>query len=208
MNKGESLENSTIRRRNPLHRLYAWMLSWADRPSGPTALVVLGVAESSVFPIPPDPLLMALCLGRPTRSFRFATMLSIASVIGGIIGYGIGAFMWDNWGAWFMSHVPGLTQSGFDRVGNLYRTYDFWAVFAAGFSPIPYKLFTIAGGIFQINFAVFVLASILSRSARFFLIAWLLRRYGAPIRLFIDQHLGWLSLAFVLLLFGGFLLFS
>jgi membrane protein YqaA with SNARE-associated domain len=134
-------------------------------------------------------------------------MLSVASVIGGIIGYGIGALLWETWGSWFMSHVPGLTPAGFDRVGNLYRTYDFWAVFAAGFSPIPYKLFTIAGGVFGISFPAFVLASVLSRSARFFLIAWLLRKYGPPIRDFIDKYLGWLTLAFVVLLLGGFLLF-
>jgi len=190
---------------NPLRRLYHWVLSWAQRPGGTAALAALGVAESSVFPLPPDPLLMALCLGKPQRSYFFATVLSVASVAGGMIGYGIGMFFWDVWGGWFMANVPGVTQSGFDRVARLYQTYDFWAVFAAGFSPIPYKLFTIAGGVFRISFPIFVLASVLSRSARFFLIALLLRSYGVPIQSFIDRHLGWLSLLFVILLLGGFL---
>lgn len=194
--------------RNPLRRLYIWVLSWADHPAGERILVALGVAESSVFPIPPDPLLMALCLGRPSRSLRFAAFLSAASVVGGIIGYGIGRFLWDRWGPWFLANIPGLTQARFDSVGHLYNTYDFWAVFAAGFSPLPYKVFTIAGGVFEINFPVFVAASLLSRSARFFLVAYLLKKFGAPIQAFIDKHLGWLSLLFVLLLFGGFLLFG
>ncbi|GAB4319677.1 MAG: YqaA family protein [Candidatus Zixiibacteriota bacterium] len=194
--------------RNPLRRLYAWILSWADKKSGPAILAAIGVAESSVFPVPPDPLLMALCLGKPECSLRFATILSIASVIGGIIGYGIGAFLWDTWGDWLMANVPGFSPEGFAKVSNLYNTYDFWAVFAAGFSPLPYKLFTIAGGVFKISFPVFVIASVISRSARFFLIAVLLKRFGAPIEAFIERHFGWLSLAFVVLLVGGFLLFK
>jgi membrane protein YqaA with SNARE-associated domain len=192
--------------RNPLRRLYAWVLSWADHRYGPGILAAVGFAESSVFPLPPDPLLMALCLGKPRRSLYFATVASIASVIGGMVGYGIGAFLWDTWGGWFMANVPGVTPEGFARVGNLYNTYNFWAVFAAGFSPLPYKLFTIAGGVFRINFPVFVLASAVSRSGRFFLIALLLKRFGAPIEHFIERHLGWLSLLFVILLIGGFFL--
>ncbi len=192
--------------RNPLRRLYAWVLSWADKKSGPTVLALVGVAESSVFPIPPDPLLMALCLGRPARSLHFATILSIASVIGGMIGYGIGHFFWEAWGDWFMAHVPGVTPEGFTKVSSLYNDYDFWAVFAAGFSPLPYKLFTIAGGVFKISFPIFVVASVISRSARFFLIALLLKRFGTPIEAFIERHFGWLTLVFVVLLVGGFLL--
>ncbi len=204
----EDSPNRVVKARNPLRRFYAWVLSWADRPSGPRILAIVGFAESSVFPIPPDPLLMALCLGKPRRSLHFATILSIASVVGGMVGYGIGAFLWDAWGGWLMANVPGFSPEGFDRVGDLYRTYDFWAVFAAGFSPLPYKLFTIAGGVFRINFPVFVVASLISRSARFFLIALLMRRYGAPIEKFIERHFGWMSLAFVVLLVGGFLLFK
>lgn len=202
-NKGHARSPS----RNPLRRLYVWVLTWAERPGGTGALALLGFAESSVFPVPPDPLLMALCLGKPQRSYYFAAVLSAASVAGGMAGYAIGTFLWDSWSAWFFANVPGLTPAGFERVAQLYHTYDFWAVFAAGFSPIPYKLFTIAGGVFKINFAVFVLASVISRSARFFIVAGLLKRFGAPIERFIDRYLGWLALLFVVLLLGGFLLF-
>jgi len=194
--------------RNPIRRLYAWILSFAERPSGPRILALVGFAESSVFPIPPDPLLMALCLGKPRKSLHFAAVLSIASVVGGMVGYAIGAFLWQTWGPWFMAHVPGFSPEGFTRVQDLYNTYDFWAVFAAGFSPLPYKLFTIAGGVFKISFPVFVVASLISRSARFFIIALLMKRFGAPIEKFIERHFGWISLLFVILLVGGFLIFK
>jgi membrane protein YqaA with SNARE-associated domain len=182
------------------------MLSWADRPGGTGALAVLGFAESSIFPVPPDPLLMALCLGKPRRSFNFALVLSIASVAGGMVGYGIGLYLWEAWSGWFFANIPGLTPAGFAKVEDLYQTYDFWAVFVAGFTPIPYKLFTIAGGVFKISFPIFVIASVVSRSARFFLIATLLYFYGPPIERFIDKYLGWLSLLFMILLLSGFLL--
>ncbi|HUU46564.1 MAG TPA: VTT domain-containing protein [Acidobacteriota bacterium] len=194
------------RSRNPLRRLYAWVLTWADRKGGTVALAVLGVAESSVFPVPPDPLLMALCLGKPRRSLFFAAVLSVASVLGGVIGYGIGVFLWDTWGSWFFANVPGLTQQNFDLVAGWYHKWEFWAVFVAGLTPIPYKVFTIAGGVFRISFPVFFLASAISRSARFFLIAVLLYFYGPSIERFIDRYLGWLTLLFAALLVGGFLL--
>lgn len=180
------------------------MLTWADRPNGTRALAALAFAESSFFPVPPDPLLMALCLGKPRRGYFFAVVASIASVVGGMAGYAIGYFLWHLVGSWFIANIPGVTQAGFDKVGALYDQYDFWAVFAAGFSPLPYKLFTLAGGVFKINFPIFVLASAISRSARFFLEAGLLRKFGPPIQGFIERNLGWLSFLFVILLFGGF----
>jgi membrane protein YqaA with SNARE-associated domain len=156
--------------------------------------------------VPPDPLLMALCLGKPRRSLYFAAILSVASVVGGVIGYLIGAYLWEAWGDWFFANIPGLTQENFNLVSGWYHDWDFWAVFVAGFTPIPYKVFTIAGGVFRISFPVFLLASAISRSARFFLIAILLYFYGPPIERFIDRHLGWLSVLFAILLVGGFLL--
>ena len=187
-----------------LKRLYAWVLTWADRKGAVPVLALVSFAESSVFPIPPDPLLMALCLGRPKRSFYFAAICSVCSVLGGMLGYAIGYYLWQEVGPWFLGNVPGVTQAGFDRIGRWYHAYDFWAVFAAGFSPLPYKLFTLAGGVFQIGFPVFVLASAISRSARFFLEAGLLWKFGAPIQSFIERNLAWLSIAFVVLLFAGF----
>lgn len=189
-----------------LRRVYTWVLTWADRPGAVPILGVVSFAESSIFPVPPDPLLMALCLGNPKRSYYYALVTSICSILGGMAGYAIGFFLWQQVGDWFFAHVPGFSPVRFEQVSGWYHDWDFWAVFTAGFTPIPYKIFTIAGGVFAISFPVFVLASAVSRSARFFLEAALLKRYGTPMQAFIERNLGWLSLLFVALLLGGFLL--
>lgn len=189
-----------------LRRLYDWVLHWAETPYGGPALFLLALVESSVFPIPPDVLLIALCIALPTRAWHFAVLASAGSVLGGLIGYGIG------WGAWsivdtfFFTYIPGFTPAVFERVQGLFAAYDFWVVFTAGFTPIPYKVITIGSGVFNINLVVFTVASLISRSLRFFLIAWLLHRYGAGVRGFIDRYFNLLCLLFMLLLIGGFLL--
>jgi len=189
----------------PIRRLYDWVLSWAYTPYGATALVLLCFAEASVFPIPPDPLLMALCLGAPARSFRFAAWATGASVAGGILGYLLG------WGAWalvddfFFSWVPGVTPEAFGSVQTLYVQYDFWAVFLAGLTPLPYKVFTLSAGVFAINFPIFVLASVLSRGLRFFLVAALIWKFGPPVSRFIDRYFNLLTLVFGVLLVAGFI---
>jgi membrane protein YqaA with SNARE-associated domain len=185
-----------------VRRLYDWVLHWANTPYGTPALGVLAFAESSFFPVPPDVLLMALCLGVPRRSLRFALVCSVASVLGGVFGYWIGSVVWDQVSGIFFSYV--FSQEIFHKVSAMYAKYAFWAVFTAGLTPIPYKVFTIAAGVFQIDFPLFVIASVVSRSARFFAIALLIRRFGAPIRDFIDRYFNLLSIVFVLLLAGGF----
>jgi len=187
-------------------RLYDWILHWADTPHGTTALFLLALAESSFFPVPPDPLLVALCLGAAKRSLRFAAVATLASVAGGIVGYGIGAGAWNLVGGWFYAYVPGVSSESFERVQSLYDQYDFWAVFLAGLTPIPYKVFTLTAGVFRINFPIFVLASLLSRGLRFFAIAGLIYRFGPSIALFIDRHFDRLAWAFGVLLVGGFLM--
>jgi len=187
-----------------VRRLYDWVLSWATTPYGPAALAVLAFAEASFFPIPPDPLLMALCLGAAARSFRFAAIATVASTVGGIAGYALGAFGWGLAGDWFFAHVPGVTPEAFGSVQALYDRWDFWAVFVAGFTPIPYKVFTLSAGVFAINFPVFVVASVVSRGLRFFLVAALIRRFGAPIAAFIDRWFNVLTIAFVVLVALGF----
>lgn len=188
-----------------VRRLYDWVLHWADTPHGMTALFVLALAESSFFPIPPDPLLVALCLGAPKRSLRFAAVATAASVVGGIIGYGIGAGAWSVVEGWFYAYVPGVSPEAFAQVQGFYDQYDFWAVFLAGLTPIPYKVFTLSAGVFNINFGVFVLASVLSRGLRFFAVAGLIYRFGPPIARFIDRYFDLLAWAFAVLLVGGFL---
>jgi membrane protein YqaA with SNARE-associated domain len=195
----------TPRRPGPIRRLYDWVLHWADTPQGPQALGALSFAESSFFPIPPDPLLMALCLGAPKRSFRFAAITAVTSVLGGIAGYLLGAVAWQAVGPLFFEYVPGVTPEAFERVRALYDRWDFWAVFLAGFTPIPYKVFTLSSGVFSISFPIFVVASGLSRALRFFLVAGLIYAFGEPIARFIDRYFNLLTLVFAALLIGGFL---
>jgi membrane protein YqaA with SNARE-associated domain len=192
------------RKPNVLRRLYNWVLSWAETPYGLPALFVLSFMESSFFPIPPDVLLIALALAAPTKAFRFAMWCTIASVLGGMFGYVIGFALWS-------SVEPLLIPAIFSE--ELFATatakYDEWGVpivFTAAFSPIPYKVFTIAGGVAQINFLAFVLTSIVGRGARFYLVAWLIRRYGDVAKDFIDRHFNLVTLAFTILLVGAFVL--
>jgi membrane protein YqaA with SNARE-associated domain len=188
-----------------VRRLYDWVLHWAETPYGAPALFVLALAESSFFPVPPDPLLIALCLGAPGLSLRFAANATVASVVGGVIGYGIGAGAWHLLQDWFFAYVPGVSPGSFAQVQGLYDRWDFWAVFLAGLTPIPYKVFTLSAGVFSISFPVFVVASVLSRGLRFFLLAGLIFYFGEPITRFIDRYFNLLAWAFGLLLVGGFL---
>jgi membrane protein YqaA with SNARE-associated domain len=192
------------RSRNPLRRLYDWMLSWAHRPGGPAALGVISFAESSFFPIPPDPLLIALSLGRPRRALFFAAICTAGSILGGILGYWIGRTAWASVSGFFFANVPGVSPESFGMVQSLYNEYDFWAVFLAGFTPLPYKVFTLASGVFEIAFPIFIVASTISRGARFFLLAGLVFFFGPQIQGFIDRHFNRLAWAFAILLIGGF----
>ena len=198
-----------------LHRrIYDWTLAWAYRPSAAVALFVLSFAESSFFPIPPDVLLMPLVLGNRKKWFRYAFLCSLASVTGAVFGFLIG---WLAWNAGvdrlFYNYVPGFTEKVFQDVSGLYQEYNFWIVFTAGFTPIPFKVITITAGVFgtgsQVSnpgmfFAVFLVAATISRSARFFLVAGLMRIFGPKITPFIDRYFNWLALLFTALLIGGF----
>jgi len=128
----------------------------------------------------------------------------VASVVGGIVGYGIGAGAWHLVEGWFFAYVPGVSPEAFEQVRGLYDQYDFWAVFLAGLTPIPYKVFTLSSGVFGINFGVFVVASVLSRGLRFFAVAALIYKFGPPIARFIDKYFDLLAVAFAVLLVGGF----
>jgi membrane protein YqaA with SNARE-associated domain len=205
MRAGTDETEAERRRPGPVRRMYDWVLSWADRPSGPTALAGLTFAESSFFPIPPDPLLLALALGRPQRALWFAFIATMASVAGGVLGYLLGWALWGAVGPFFFEHVPGVTPEAFERVRALYDEYDFLAIFVAGFTPIPYKVFTLSAGLFHISFPVFVVASTLSRGARFFLVAGLIYLFGPKIQVFIDRYFNLLVWLFTILLIGGFL---
>ena len=187
-----------------IRQAYDKSLLWVQSPSGVWALFLLAVAESSFFPIPPDIFLMVLCIAAPKRSFRYAAICAVGSVLGGAIGYGLGLGFMDTLGVKILDWY-GL-QDKYAVVQNLYQQYDALAVGAAGFTPLPYKLFTITAGAFKINFVTFILMSIVSRSARFFLVAALIYKFGAPVRHFIERYFNLLSILFFILLIGGFLL--
>ncbi len=189
-----------------LRTLYDWILQWAEKPYAGVALFLLAMIEASVFPIPPDVLLIAMSISIPDRALFFAFLASLGSVFGGALGYMIGLVLWGVLAEIFFSYVPGFTPEVFAQVQGYFEQYDYLVVFAAGFSPIPYKIFTIGAGVFEINFITFMLASVVSRSARFFLVAWLLKRYGAPMQIFIDRYFNWLAIGFTILLVGGFVL--
>ncbi|MBT8338771.1 MAG: DedA family protein [Desulfatitalea sp.] len=185
-----------------LRRLYDWVLRWAKTPYAAWALFVLAFAEASFFPIPPDVLLIALAVARPPKAFKYALVCSLGSFLGGCCGYLIGyGFM-----AGIGQHIVDLYQftDKVDYIETLYQRYDAWAVGIAGFTPIPYKVFTIAAGMFKIDFWVFAMASLASRSARFFLVGGLIYLFGPNIQSFINRYFDLLAVAFTVLLILGF----
>ncbi len=191
-----------------IRNLYDWVLSWADTPYGGVALFLIAFAESSFFPVPPDVLLIALCLGSRDKWLRYAAICSAGSILGGMAGYTIGWGLWSSVDDLFFTYVPGFHQETFDRVQAIYQKWDFWFVFVAAFTPLPYKVITITAGVFGLNFFAFVTATVIGRSARFFLVAAMLRLFGEPIRRFIDKWFNILTIVFVILLVAGFYVFK
>ena len=187
-----------------IRKLYDWVLHWAETPYGPAALFLLAVAESSVFPIPPDVLLIALALGLPRRSFYFAMLCTVGSVLGGMIGYLIGYQFWQWVGDFFFRYI--FSEAAFQTVQNLYQKNAFLSIFISGFTPIPYKVFTISAGVFEINFLTFFLASLLGRASRFYLVAAVLFKFGTPVKNLIDKYFNLFTVIFTILLVGGFIL--
>ncbi len=189
-------------------RLYDWVLSWSDSRFAVPILALLSFAEASFFPIPPDVLLMALALSRPKRSFRYACIASLGSVLGGILGFCLGWALWDIISPYFFTYIPGVSEIGFEQVRILFSRYGFWVIFAAGFTPIPYKIFTIAAGVFQIYFPIFLVASIIGRSLRFFLVAAILYLFADRAREFIDKYFNLLSFLLLIIIALGVVLYQ
>ncbi|MBN2543054.1 DedA family protein [bacterium] len=191
-----------MNRKNPLKRLYNWVLHWAETPYGAYALFAVAISESSFFPIPPDVLLIALSISKPKKSYYYALLCTIGSVLGGILGYYIGYGLMEAIGIKILTFYGAMEQ--FEKIAYYYQQYDALAVGAAGFTPIPYKVFTIAAGACRISFPVFIIASIISRGTRFFIQAILLSIFGEKIKKFIDKYFNLLSLLFFVLLILGF----
>lgn len=200
---------SQVRQARPhlLRRLYDWVLHWADTPYGTPALFCLAFAESSFFPVPPDVLQIALSVSKPKRSFFYAAVSGVGSVLGGILGYLIGFLLWAAVGGFFMKYVPGFTPQNIDYVGKLYQENALWAIVCAGFTPIPYKVFTIAAGVFHeyVSLTVLVIGSAIGRFGRFFLVATFLYLFGPGIKNLIERYFDWAALALAVLAVLGFL---
>jgi len=186
----------------PLRRLYDWSLNLAAHKHARWYLAGVSFAESSFFPVPPDIMLIPMAIANRSKAFGHALVCTIASVLGGLAGYAIGALFFD------LIAEPVLNFYGyshkFEAFSDLYRQYGAWIVVAGGFTPIPYKVITIASGVVTMNPLVFIAASFASRGARFFLIATLLYWFGPPIKIFIERYLPWLAIFAFLLLIMGF----
>lgn len=196
-------QGTTETKRSPLRRLYDWTVGWADRPGGSWALFLIAFVESSFFIIPPDVLLLALCVGAPKKSFKFAAISTAGSVLGGVIGYTIGMFMW---GALRDVFIPLIfSEELFLTVRDLYQDNAVIAILSAAFTPIPYKVFTIAAGVFEVSLIVLVVASILGRGARFFLVGGLIYLFGPTIKTWIERYFDLFAWAALILGILGFL---
>jgi membrane protein YqaA with SNARE-associated domain len=185
-----------------IRALYDWTLRIAAHKQATWGLAAVSFIESSVFPIPPDVILIPMCIANRRKAFFYAAVCTVSSVIGGLVGYGIGYFLFEAVGEKILAFY------GFaDRFHELQMTYDQyggWIIFAKGLTPFPYKIITILSGVMQMSLPVFIVASIFGRAIRFFLVAALLWKYGAPVQDFIEKRLGLVTFLFLLLLIGGF----
>jgi len=184
--------------------LYDWTLRLASHRHAIRSMAVISFCESSFFPIPPDVMVVPMVLARRDQAYLIATVCTVSSVLGGMLGYAIGYFLYDSVGQWLIN----VYHMG-ERINGLRQLYDQWGslvILIKGFTPIPFKLVTIASGFFQFNFPLFVLLAAITRGARFCLIAWLRKRFGAPMQEFIERRLTLVGWTFLILLVGGFAL--
>ncbi len=185
-----------------IRKTYDKMLELSEGKGAMMALFAVAFAESSFFPIPPDIMLIPMILATPSKAWRIAGLATFASVVGGYFGYAIGVFFFELIAEPLLNFYGYLEK--FQTFENYYHEYGAWIVFGAGLTPFPYKIITIASGAVHLDLMVFTIASVLARGGRFFVVAWLLKRFGAPMKTFIEKNLGWLSVLFLILLIGGF----
>ncbi|WP_454915429.1 YqaA family protein [Xanthobacter sediminis] len=175
-----------------LRKLYDWVIAYSAKPSAPWALALVSFAESSIFPIPPDVLLVPMTLARPDRAWRYALIATVASVVGGLVGYAIGALLYESVGK-FLINLYGYGNK-VDAFRAAYAHYGHWVILLKGLTPIPYKLVTITSGFAEYSLPWFIVLSILTRGARFYLLAALLHYFGPMARDFIERRLGLVTL--------------
>ena len=186
-----------------LRRAYDKTMELAAHRNAPWALAGVSFVESSVFPIPPDVMLIPMVLAERRKAWLYAGLCTVASVIGGAFGYLIGYFLFESLGEPILRFYG--YEAAFEDFARRYNDWGAWIVFGAGLTPFPYKVITIASGVTDLNLVTFTIASVLARGLRFFLVAALLASYGPPIKIFIERNLGWLTALFFALLLGGFL---
>ena len=199
------MQELALPKKNIVRRLYDWVLSWAETRYGTPALFTLAFLESSVFPVPPDVLQIALSASKPKRAFWYATVSLAGSVLGAFLGFLIGYAFWSATQSFFFNYVPGFTEELFDKVKGYYGDNAFVAIFTAAFTPIPYKIFTIAAGVCGISLWILFLASILGRGGRFYLVAAFMYFFGPAVTTWIDRYFNLLTIVFTVLLIGGFI---
>lgn len=195
----EKMQPSEVKK-NWIRKLYEWTLSWAETKFALPALSALSFIESSVFPIPPDPLLMALCFGKPKKGLIFAFWCTVASVLGGVLGYYIGFAFYEVIGKPIIEFYHG--EEVFEDLQKTFTNYSFWAILVAAITPIPYKVFTIAAGVARIDLVTLIVASLIGRGARFFLQAVLIYFFGEKIKDYLEKYL---EVAMILMLILGVL---
>ena len=189
---------------NIFRNLYDWTLAKSSKKEAPWFLGIISFAESSFFPLPPDILLIPMVLANKAKAFFFASVCTLSSVAGGILGYIIGILLFNSLGVILISFYN--LQDALEEFRNYYNSYGAWIVIMAGFTPFPFKVITIASGLFQLNFFIFLICSIISRGARFYLIAGLLYLFGDKIKLFIDKYFNLLTILFFIILIGSILI--
>tara|TARA_B100000029_G_scaffold370023_1_gene363849 strand:+ start:273 stop:857 length:585 start_codon:yes stop_codon:yes gene_type:complete len=189
---------------NLLRRLYDWTLKKSEHRNAPWFLSIISFSESSFFPIPPDIILIPMIIAKRSKAWFYAFICTISSVIGGAFGYLIGYFFYNSIGMLILKYYSLEIQ--FTNFENSYNDYGFWIVLGAGFTPFPFKLITIASGLFGLNFVLFIFVAFFARGLRFFILAGLLKLFGNYIKNIIDKYFNILAIIFFILLFGGFIL--
>lgn len=189
--------------REVIRSMYRWVISWAQKKQAQQALAVISFAESSFFPIPPDPLLIAMVTAKPQRWVRYALICTVGSIVGGIFGYIIGVALFETVGQWVINTYHLHDQ--FSIMEQRYSENAFLATVVAGFTPIPYKLIAIAAGAFHVSLLIFIVASVVGRGARFFLVAYLMHHFGKRYADKIEKYIDVLGVIFITLVVVGFL---
>ncbi len=185
-----------------LRQLYHWALKWADHRHNVKALSILSFVEAFIFPIPPDPLLLAMGAGKPHRAIWYAAVTTVSSILGGLAGYMLGYFVWELTSGFFFQYV--FSEATFYKVVETFQNHTFVSLFVAALTPIPFKVFTVAGGVAHLPIVPFILASIVGRGLRFFTLGLIMYKFGKPAMRLIEKHFEILSVVFAVLLIAGF----